>query len=187
MKEIWKEIEGYENLYEVSNFGNIRSSKTLKLRNLTNHKGYKRITLFKQNKSKSFFVHVLVAKAFIENKDPKILTQVNHIDENKDNNHINNLEWVDPKTNCNHGTRNKRLSEHFSKNGDCYDKIQKTRKERGIGRKRILCITTNMEFDSIRDAANFYNICEKNISSAAKGKRNSCGSFNGQPLKWKFI
>lgn len=108
--EIWKEIEGYAGLYEVSNWGNIRSLKFgRKLNPAVNSSGYKLISLSKEGKSKSFSVHRLVAEAFIPNSNN--YPCINHKDENKTNNHVGNLEWCTQKYNCNYGNYNKKLSE----------------------------------------------------------------------------
>lgn len=114
-KEIWSPINGYEGLYEVSNLGNVRSlgkgkSNASKKRNLKNSKvygGYLIVRLCKNGKMKNYKIHRLVAEAFIPNwfDEP----QVNHIDENKLNNNVDNLEWCDAKYNSNHGTRNERI------------------------------------------------------------------------------
>ena len=108
MEEIWKDIEGYEGLYQVSNQGNIKSlnynhTGKEKILSTKDHHGYRRVTLYKDKKLKTFFVHVLVAKAFIENINTLIYTEVNHIDENRSNNIYTNLEWCCPKYNCNYG------------------------------------------------------------------------------------
>lgn len=92
MKEIWKEILGYEGLYEVSNLGKVRNKKTgriLKLRG--NKKKYWRIVLCKDGVCKEYKLHRLVAQAFLPN--PQNFPQVNHKDENPDNNIVSNLEW----------------------------------------------------------------------------------------------
>lgn len=115
--EIWKNIEGYPN-YQVSNFGNVRSlnyhregeSKILKTS--LNHKGYQLVSLYKNNKRKTFQVHRLVAQAFIQNPDN--LPQVNHKDENKQNNCVDNLEWCDVKYNCNYGSRNQKVIKNLN-------------------------------------------------------------------------
>lgn len=91
MEEVWKDIEGYEGLYQVSNFGRVRTLKIMKPAKLK--KGYLYLTLSRDNKKKCTSVHRLVAKAFIHN--PRNYPQVNHIDGNKENNNINNLEWCD--------------------------------------------------------------------------------------------
>ena len=108
MNEIWKNINGYEN-YQVSNLGNVKSCKRNKM--LKPYKdiwGYLRVTLHDKNGSKHFKIHRLVAKCFIPN--PNNLPQVNHKDENRLNNNVNNLEWCTAKYNSNYGNRNKKLS-----------------------------------------------------------------------------
>lgn len=98
MKEIWKNIDGYDGKYQVSNLGNVKSYKNLKKELCKN--GYLRVTLYKEGKAKRFLVHRLVANTFLENKSNK--PQVNHIDGNKTNNQINNLEWVTSSENNKH-------------------------------------------------------------------------------------
>lgn len=94
MREVWKDIVGFEGYYQVSNYGNIRNAKTLKLRKLQLWDGrYYGISLIKNYKRYAFRVHRLVAEAFIPN--PNNLPEVNHKDENKLNNHVDNLEWCD--------------------------------------------------------------------------------------------
>lgn len=107
MQETWKPIEGYEN-YNVSNMGNIKNIITGKiLKPGDNGKGYKHVMLYnKEHKGKTIMVHRLVAKAFIPN--PNNLPQVNHIDEDKTNNCVDNLEWITSEDNINHGTHNLR-------------------------------------------------------------------------------
>lgn len=123
-KEIWKPVVGYEGLYEVSNWGRIKSlprNGTVKyariLKPYTTKYGYLRVVLHKNNKQKKFFVHRLVAEAFIEIpeelkhlKGTRYL-QVNHKDENKQNNNVENLEFCDCKYNINFGTRTERVVE----------------------------------------------------------------------------
>lgn len=112
-KEIWLPVKGYEGLYEVSSLGRVRSivnDKSRKTKVLSpgdNGIGYLQVGLFKNGKRKHFKVHRLVAQAFLPNwfEEP----EVNHRDENKHNNHIDNLEWCEHKYNCNHGTRNERI------------------------------------------------------------------------------
>lgn len=105
MVEIWKDIPEWENLYEVSNFGNIRSKRTGKLRAIgTNNAGYKTIRLHKGDATKKYFVHRLVAMTFIPTDDYS--KQVNHIDCDKTNNRITNLEWVTQSENEMHAIKN---------------------------------------------------------------------------------
>ena len=96
-KEIWKPVVGYEGLYEVSNFGNVKSlgfrnqKFSRNLTQKTNNKGYKVVALSEKMKTKLVLVHRLVAMAFIDN--PNDYPIVNHKDENPQNNHADNLEW----------------------------------------------------------------------------------------------
>ena len=120
-KEIWKIINGYEN-YMISSFGRVKSldryvrgknnsiyikkGKLLKL--YTDKDGYQTVMLYHNNKKKLLKVHRLVAEAFLDN--PNNLSQVNHKDENKLNNSVENLEWCDAKYNVNYGTAIERRS-----------------------------------------------------------------------------
>lgn len=100
--ELWKDIEGYEGLYQVSDLGRVkRSDKVLHLN--TNTYGYKHITLCKNNTPRTVLVHKLVAIAFIDN--PLGLPQINHKDGDKNNNVVSNLEWVTQATNNRHAVR----------------------------------------------------------------------------------
>ena len=95
--EVFLPIDGYDN-YFVSNFGNIKNSKTNKILKLNNHRqGYKLINLYKNGIRKSFKVHRLVGLAFLENPDNKPM--IDHIDENKSNNNVKNLRWCCQKEN----------------------------------------------------------------------------------------
>ena len=93
--EIWKDIEGYEGLYAVSNTGKVYSYKSKKIlrSNATELRcGYINVLLTKDGKRKQKYIHRLVAQAFIPNPENK--PEVNHIDHNPQNNHVDNLEWV---------------------------------------------------------------------------------------------
>lgn len=116
--EEWKDIQGYEGLYQVSNLGSVKSlvgwnvgkndyEKREKILNPSKGE-YERVVLFKNGKSKTFAIHVLVAKTFIPNPENK--PQVNHKDENKYNNCVSNLEWCTHKENMNYGTKQDRES-----------------------------------------------------------------------------
>ena len=114
--EIWCPIKGYEGLYEVSDKGRVRSIKFGKeriLKPLRNTCGYLQVQLWKNGEQKMYLVHRLVAQTFTPNPDN--LTEVNHKDEDKDNNSVQNLEWCDRKYNINYGNRNQMVSIKLSK------------------------------------------------------------------------
>lgn len=109
MIEEWKDIKGYEGLYQVSNLGNVYSNITKKkLKARIKRYLYLGVVLYNNEVAKHYTIHRLVAEAFIPNPENK--PQVNHIDEDKTNNMVPNLEWCTAKENANHGTRNKRMS-----------------------------------------------------------------------------
>lgn len=121
-QEIWKDIEGYEGLYQCSNLGNIKSLERIETTNgivnkrtrgsrilkpIKNHRGYILVRLSKNGIAKSYQVHRIIAKHFILNPDN--LPQVNHKDEDKTNNCVDNLEWCTSAYNSNYGDRNKKI------------------------------------------------------------------------------
>lgn len=114
--EEWKEVPGYEGLYEVSNTGNVRSLiKNKIIKGFINRCGYRLVGLTKNGIFKRFQVHRLVAQAFIPNPDN--LPQINHKDENPSNNMVDNLEWCDATYNINYGARTDRVKKTQIENG----------------------------------------------------------------------
>src|SRR5699024_10761196 len=112
-EESWKDIEGYEGLYQISNLGRVKSlsrdiqmngyikrSKMTYLRFSRLPYGYLTVALSKRSIKKQFYVHRLVALYFVDN--PNKYNEVNHIDEDKENNYFLNLEWCTRKQNMNH-------------------------------------------------------------------------------------
>lgn len=127
MEEIWKDIIGYEGLYQISNYGRVqscfkyqkyrsknilKSPKILKL--FIKDNGYVNVTLTKNLSSKKFYVHRLVAFHFLDKIENKSF--VNHIDKNKSNNHFLNLEWVNSLENSYHSVNNEFTNVTKSKN-----------------------------------------------------------------------
>lgn len=129
MDEIWKPVKGFEGYYEVSNLGRVRSvdrvvvdksgrnqfKKGMILKSRSDRQGYIIVPLSINRHYTHKCVHTLVAEAFIPNPDN--LPQVNHKDEVKSNNVVDNLEWCTPKYNANYGNRNKKCIETNIKNG----------------------------------------------------------------------
>lgn len=134
MQEVWKDIAGYEGLYQVSNFGNVRSidryvpHKTFGrkfcgghvMSTHINNAGYVTVNLSKDNKYKSYDIHRLVAIAFLEVCGDSLM-EVNHIDENKQNNHVSNLEWVTKSQNNRYGTKVARQADKIKRPVMQYD------------------------------------------------------------------
>ena len=116
--EIWKPIEGYEGLYEVSSLGRVKSlgndkSRKEKILKPGMARGYLKVGLCRNGKMKFFLVHRLVADAFIPN--PMGLPEINHKDEVKTNNIVSNIEWCSAKYNANYGTLQERKASALSK------------------------------------------------------------------------
>jgi len=181
--EVWRDIIGYEELYKVSNHGRIKSlnynktgkEKILKLFNDKN--GYKIVTLSKNGKSKKYKVHRLVAEVFIPN--PNNYTIINHKDECKYNNCVENLEWCNHKYNSNYGTRNKRIS---------INNIGKHKNNKTSIQKKVKCITTGEIFDGAKYASEKYNICYVNILRCCKGERSYAGKhpITKDKMIWEY-
>lgn len=186
MKEKWKDIKGYENLYQVSNLGNIKrlGGKIKVIDELQNRKyyryykenfpkqfidssGYKTITL----KGKRMRVHRLVAQAFLPN--PELKPCINHKDGNKLNNNINNLEWCTYYENSHHAIEN-----GLSK----FDYL-----ENYVKRRKVLMLDDNFniikEFNSITEAFEHFNMKYRgSITEVCEGKRKH---FKG--YRWKYV
>lgn len=114
--EVWKDVAGFEGLYEVSNYGKVRRYDTKRLKATPlNRFGYPQLNLYKNGKSYLRRVHRLVAVAFVDNPEPIRYDCINHKDENPCNNNANNLEWCDRKYNNNYGGHNARIAKSRSK------------------------------------------------------------------------
>ena len=160
--ERWKDINGYDGLYQVSDCGNVRNVKTGKNKKagITPY-GYKRVVLYANGKRKWFQVHRLVADAFIPNEDGK--REVNHIDGNKLNNNAANLEWATSSEN----------HLHAYSNGLKHANIENAVKARS---KKVKC-SNGVVYESVQATARSLGICASNISEVCNGKRKKAGGY----------
>ncbi len=169
--EIWKDINGYEGLYQVSNLGRVRSFPRYGTTNCIHYLStkiygsnrYVRVVLSKDDVRHSFSVHRLVAEAFLPN--PNNLPMVNHKDEDSSNNCVDNLEWCDVKYNNTYGTARNRASSNCKKLIIGYDK------EHSLG----------TYFPSSTDAAVFLNGSKSHICSCLKSGKTAYG------YKWEYV
>lgn len=155
MKEVWKDVSGYEGLYQVSNMGRVRSfprngsrtNQEIILRQHKNRKGYSVVCLSKLGMQKLCKVHRLVAMAFIPNIAN--LPQVNHKDENKQNNCVDNLEWCDVRYNNVYNKRMQKIAQKIS--------------------RKVKCLETNIVYNSIAEASRMTGISHSNIVYVCQG------------------
>lgn len=186
--EIWRPIKGYEGLYEVSNKGRIkalakvtyhgsivRKRPEMLLKQRVSKKGYLEVMLSKDSISKNYKVHRLVAEAFIENDDPINKTTVNHKDENKLNNCVENLEWMSSYDNYRYGTGQQRSIANRS--GKLNGKA-----------RRIVQIDKNTNeiirvFDYIKEAVEYLGVStHANIVYCCQGKLKTAYGY-----KWGYL
>ena len=156
MIEELKDIKDYEGLYAITRDGRVWSYKSKKFLKPRLVRGYHQVDLYKDKKVKSYLIHRLVAEAFIPNPENK--QQVNHLDEDKSNNCVDNLEWCDAKYNTNYGTRNERAAKKLS--------------------IPIYCEELNKIFDGARQAARELGLDNSNIIKCCKGKYKTTGGYH---------
>ena len=163
--ENWKDIKGYEGLYQVSDEGrvfSVRRNRTMKP--TVNKIGYLIVNLTsKDGRQKVYNLHTLVANAFLE----KTGSEINHKDEDKTNNRVDNLEWCDRQYNVTYGTGRKRAAE-------------------SIGKPVVL--ENILLFHSAREASRFTGVDASNILHCCNGQQKTAGKnpIDGTPLHWKF-
>lgn len=185
MKEMWKDVEGYEGYYQVSNKGRVKGlertvyagrGRTRKQYekimsdNKHNGRGYKLVSLSKDGISKNKYIHRLVAEAFIKNGNN--FPQVNHKDEDVGNNRVDNLEWCTQKYNNNYGTKKERLSEILRKNNVHCKPVLRISKTGFIIKK----------YDSINDASKEMNVSSQAISDCLRGKQKHSAGY-----RWEYV
>lgn len=183
-KEVWKDIKGYEGCYQVSNLGRIKSLKRKvyagnnKMRwqnerilsnNKTNGHSYKIVSLYKNNIGKNFYIHRLVTEAFLDNKYN--YKYINHKDENKGNNCVDNLEFC--------------TAQYNNKYNDRHLKIGKKTINNIKTSKKIIQLNDNNEFikeyPSISEASRQLKVSYQAISDCLNGKQKHSAGY-----KWKY-
>ncbi|MEF3886392.1 NUMOD4 motif-containing HNH endonuclease [Lacticaseibacillus rhamnosus] len=173
--EAWKDIEGYEGLYQVSNMGRVRSlnhedtrghhvkGKVLAGRP---NKGYLGVALYRDGNAKGYPVHRLIAKAFLDN--PSNLPEVNHKDENKANNAVSNLEWCTAFYNNTYNGRHKRAGKRIAK---------------ALGRPIYVVSGSGHRyyFESAKKAAEILELKRQGVSKCFRGE---CKQHHGFTFEW---
>lgn len=190
--EIWKDIPGYEGLYKVSSRGRIWSNRnSLYLKPAVDKLGYFVVILYSAGRRKTIRVHRLVALAFIPN--PNSYKEVNHKDENKANNNIENLEWCTRAYNVNYGTARQRAAANISKvkaghwygTGETKRKLAEAAQGNTYRRKAVMMCKEDGSpiriFASIYDAMEATGVNRANIIACCKGRLKHAGEY-----KWKY-
>lgn len=173
MQEVWKDIKGFEGIYQISNFGNVRSLD----RRVVNHKngatrivpgmilspwdngnGYLVVSLNDKRKRKNFYVHRIVAEHFIDNPENKPC--VNHLDYNKYNNCVSNLEWCTQIENVSHSIDNMRRHRKQCKptnTGEKYISKSTKRQKYDVYRVAIKKLGIDRQFKTLEEAISYRN------------------------------
>ena len=188
--ENWKDIKGYEGYYQVSNEGRVRSlkrtisnnggaqelegkTKSTRIKN----SGYEITDLYKNGERKTFMIHRLVADAFIPNHDNK--SQVNHIDGNKLNNRVDNLEWVCQSENVIHSYE---CIREDKSNINAVSAMNKANS------KKVMCLNDGSIYNSASEAAKQVGISSSLLMRCCRGERKSAGKdSNNNKLRWKYV
>lgn len=186
--EVWKDIKGYEGLYKVSNTGKVKSFQRNREKFLSDkyyENGYLRASLSKNKKKKKVLIHRLVAETFIPNPENK--PEVNHIDGNKRNNNVSNLEWCTRCENVNHAWETGLNEEHREKLSKTAYKTVNKYKLWEKNRKPVIQMDLDgnfiREFGSAQEASEYYGIKRlwNSISACCTGRRKTANGY-----KWKF-
>ena len=180
MKEIWKNINGYNGKYKISNLGRVKNSKGIIMKQSKNPRGYPTIQFHINSKPKTISVHRLVAEAYILNPENK--PQVNHIDGNKSNNIVENLEWCTNLENKHHAMISGLCEKTKGKNHPkARGVIQYTKDGKFI--KEWQCIKDAVKSLNKKSTAYIVACCQ-NRTNIKNGKPYQCKTAFG--FKWKY-
>lgn len=171
--EVWKDVVGYEGLYRISNQGTVcRLYKNGKVNFMTPRilNGYWRVKLCNGNTQKEYFLHRLIAQAFIPNPENK--PEINHINGIKTDNRIENLEWVTRSENAIHATKTGLLK---------YSEYRYNR-TRDVNSKPVMCVETGKIYVSCTEAGKDIKTDAAHIGECISGKRNTAGGYH-----WKLV
>ena len=153
-----RDIQGYEGLYAVTSCGKVWSYRRQKfLSPYTNGHGYKLVLLYKDGEAKQMRIHKAVAAAYIPNPEGK--TDVDHIDENKANNCVNNLRWATRSENVKHSWVDKKIEP-----------------------RAVRCVELDREFPTMSAAAAFAGIHRQGITNCLAGKQKTAGGYH-----WEYV
>ena len=167
-----KDIKGYEGLYAVTSCGKVWSyRRKIFLKPSISKDGYQRVGLSGNGKYRMIEIHRLVAEAYIPNPEGK--KEVNHKDEIKSHNYVNNLEWLTHKENINYGTR----TERALKNGAFKNRLG----NRGRTAIPVYCFELDKVFASATSAEKELGIAQSSICRCCKGKQKTAGKYH-----WKY-
>ena len=178
--EEWRDIKGYEGKYMVSNLGRVKSlnynntGKEEIMKGGDDGHGYLQVNLSKDGKVKNCRINRLVAQAFLEN--PQNLPEVNHKNEDKTDNRVENLEWCSKSYNINYGTRNKKAGKKIAEKLKGRKLAEEHKKKLS---KPVFSVNKEsgliMWWQSIREAEKCTGINKGSITLCCQGKRNSAG------------
>lgn len=155
---MFKDIKGFEGLYQITDDGRVWSHRTQKYlaTRINSTTGYVQVDLFKDGKKTTFNLHKLIGEAFIPNPDG--LPQLNHLDEDKTNNNVSNLCWTSSKENANYGTRNERMKLKLS--------------------KLVYCPELNKTFNGTHEAASVLGLHQASVWRCCNNKQKTTGGLH---------
>lgn len=182
--EVWRDIAGYEGLYQIGSFASVRKFyktkkefKPISTRQLPT--GYIHCRLQTKNKRQNKYIHRLVAEAFIPNPENKPC--VDHIDGNVKNNCVDNLRWCTVKENANNPITRQRKSASKKANFPAFIIKHPSFRTHGWIEKAVFCIELGLFFESIDKASAALNIDKSSIGKASKGRYKTSGGYH-----WRY-